>query len=231
MTKTLVALIALTVIIAIVAIAISKISKSKKPVKSSLPYQTVGSLFTPAERSFLGVLDQAIGENIRIFGKVRVADVITPKKGISKSDWQIAFNKISAKHFDFVLCDKSDLSVKCVIELNDSSHSSKSRNERDEFLSQACDSVNLSLIQIPAKSTYSIVELKGLLSEYLAISSAKNYGVSNEIANNAASEAKLCPKCSSQMVKRVAKKGSHTGEEFWACSAFPKCRFTEEITT
>ena len=41
---------------------------------SELPYQRKKSLFTNAERSFLGVLDQAIDERLRVFGKVRVAD-------------------------------------------------------------------------------------------------------------------------------------------------------------
>jgi ssDNA-binding Zn-finger/Zn-ribbon topoisomerase 1 len=41
---------------------------------------------------------------------------------------------------------------------------------------------------------------------------------------------KVCPKCSASMVKRVAKKGTHAGEEFWACSAFPRCRTIEAIS-
>lgn len=36
-------------------------------------------------------------------------------------------------------------------------------------------------------------------------------------------EAPSCPKCSSQMVKRVSKKGPHAGKAFWGCSRFPKC--------
>jgi restriction system protein len=33
-----------------------------------------------------------------------------------------------------------------------------------------------------------------------------------------------CPKCSSPMVKRVAKRGQNAGNEFWGCSQYPKCR-------
>lgn len=33
-----------------------------------------------------------------------------------------------------------------------------------------------------------------------------------------------CPKCSSVMVKRVAKSGDNTGKAFLGCSNFPKCR-------
>jgi restriction system protein len=39
-----------------------------------------------------------------------------------------------------------------------------------------------------------------------------------------------CPTCSSLMVKRVAQKGRGTGEPFWGCSNFPRCRAVRSIT-
>jgi hypothetical protein len=36
----------------------------------SYKYRQQGPLFTAAERSFLGVLDQAVSDNYRVFGKV-----------------------------------------------------------------------------------------------------------------------------------------------------------------
>ena len=33
-----------------------------------------------------------------------------------------------------------------------------------------------------------------------------------------------CPKCDSEMVLRVAKKGQNAGNKFWGCSNFPTCR-------
>jgi restriction system protein len=38
-----------------------------------------------------------------------------------------------------------------------------------------------------------------------------------------------CPKCSSPMVKRSAKKGPNLGNEFLGCSSFPKCRHIEQL--
>jgi len=38
------------------------------------------------------------------------------------------------------------------------------------------------------------------------------------------SSAKPCPKCGSAMVLRTSKKGPRAGNQFWGCSAFPKCR-------
>ena len=33
-----------------------------------------------------------------------------------------------------------------------------------------------------------------------------------------------CPKCGSKMLLKEAKRGSNTGNKFWGCSSYPKCR-------
>ena len=37
---------------------------------------------------------------------------------------------------------------------------------------------------------------------------------------------KFCPKCEQEMILRTAKKGRNSGQNFWGCSAYPRCRFT-----
>ncbi len=39
----------------------------------------------------------------------------------------------------------------------------------------------------------------------------------------------LCPKCGCKLVLRTAKKGDNAGKEFYGCSAFPKCRYIQDI--
>ncbi|MBA3013968.1 MAG: restriction endonuclease [Proteobacteria bacterium] len=39
----------------------------------------------------------------------------------------------------------------------------------------------------------------------------------------------MCPKCGSQMKKRVARQGNNAGKEFWGCIAFPKCKGTRTL--
>lgn len=34
----------------------------------------------------------------------------------------------------------------------------------------------------------------------------------------------LCPRCSSSMIKRIAKRGANAGNAFWGCSAYPDCK-------
>ena len=37
-----------------------------------------------------------------------------------------------------------------------------------------------------------------------------------------------CPRCGSRLVLRTAKKGSNAGQQFYGCSAYPKCRYTRK---
>lgn len=39
-----------------------------------------------------------------------------------------------------------------------------------------------------------------------------------------------CPKCGSSMVLRTAKRGAGAGNQFWGCSAYPKCRVVQNVT-
>ena len=224
-------LVAAILFIFIVAYFSGAIAQNPDGQSKEYPYRKLDMLFTPAERSFLGVLNQAAGDAVHIFGKVRVADVIAPRKGMERGDRQRAFNRISSKHFDFLLCDKDRLSVLCAIELNDSSHSRENRKRRDEFLSGACKAANVPLIQLPARAAYSISEIQKVLAPFIQAPPPGKVEIGRTSAKTreeTITGEKACPKCSSVMVKRVAKKGENAGNEFWACSAFPKCRYIEK---
>lgn len=216
-------------ILVIIIIAIVKFSLQKVDNSAELKYQKLDVLFTSAERSFLGVLKLATDDTVEVFGKVRVADVITPLKGQQRSIWQKSFNKISAKHFDFILCRKDDLTPICAIELNDSSHNSKKRKDRDDFLEGACNSAGFPLVQIKAKATYKVTDIKQAITDFLPTGETHHVKETEvTLEPEAVKGERVCPKCSSSMAVRVARKGRNIGNEFWACSAFPKCRHTEE---
>jgi hypothetical protein len=124
------------------------------------PYLPAKALFSAAERSFLGVLDQAVGPQHRVFGKVRVADLASVKPGLSNSARQGALNRVASKHFDFVVCRTSDLAVVCAVELNDKSHSSQRAKIRDDLLLKVCQAINLPLLTVQAQRAYSFQEVQ-----------------------------------------------------------------------
>ena len=82
------------VVISAVLVARSVLKKSRGRGEMSYPYIAAESLFTPHEREFLRVLEEAAGA-YRVYGKVRVADVIEIHKGLSKGERQGALNRTS----------------------------------------------------------------------------------------------------------------------------------------
>ena len=209
----------LIVIVLVILVVVKQLPKNES-YNSEYQYQQIGKLFTPAEISFLGALKLAVNDELEIYGKVRVADILKPQRNKNRSIWQKSFNKISAKHFDFILCQKNTMKPICAIELNDKSHKNKKRAERDAFLASACESASFPLISIAAQAAYKVPEIKEELSAFLQSSTRSPTALEQ-------SDEKLCPKCSSLMALKVAKKGKNIGKQFWACFAFPKCRHIE----
>lgn len=128
---------------------------SSEAGRIEFPYQRGKPLFSAAERSFLGVLDQAVGPDNRVFAKVRVADVAAVMPGLGSAARQGALNRIAAKHFDFVVCRGSDLSVLCAVELNDGSHASARVAGRDELVANVCRVIGLPLLTVTVRHAYS----------------------------------------------------------------------------
>jgi very-short-patch-repair endonuclease len=67
---------------------------------------------------------------------------------------QTAFNRVSSKHVDFVLCDPSTLAPVVAIELDDSTHYRRDRADRDAFVNQLFKVIGVSLIRHRVQSAY-----------------------------------------------------------------------------
>jgi len=162
------------VVLVVVALAVVAASKAKGGSGSSVgfPYQRAGALFSAAERSFLGVLDQAASPEYRVFGKVRIADLAVLKPGLSASARQGALNRVASKHFDFVVCRASDFSAVCAVELNDKSHGSKRGQARDEFVVSVCRAIELPLLQVHAQRSYVVTDIRAQLQAAIGVAEA-----------------------------------------------------------
>ena len=139
---------ALLILFVVAVIFFFKLFFKNKNDNHDIHYEKQSALFTPAERSFMCVLTLALEDNALVFGKVRVADILKPGSGLSGKKWWSLFNKISQKHFDFIVCEKSDLSILCAIELNDKSHGSKKAQERDAFLQSSYGDTILNSLEL-----------------------------------------------------------------------------------
>lgn len=117
-----------------------------------LSYDKKRFLPSKAEKAFYLVLLPVVPEDHVLFPKIRIADVLSVKSGSEKR--QSLLNKISSKHFDFLVCDRKWLEPRMAIELDDASHRKPARQARDAFLNGACKAAGLPLLHIPARSAY-----------------------------------------------------------------------------
>ena len=161
MTELLKLLLPVLIVIVVVAILLPLLKSGGKA--SAINYKRIDRLFSKAERSFYGVLAQAVGSQFNIMGKVRLSDVIRPGGNNGRSGWQSAFNRITSKHLDFVACDPSDFSIRFAVELDDSSHHRGDRTARDKFLNEAMKSAGVPLFRFSAKRAYSIADIRSEL--------------------------------------------------------------------
>jgi len=158
--------IAIIIIIALLAIALQLLKlkgASDGGSAESDVYYLKKSLYSAAERSFLGILESIDFEDVTIQSKVRLADVFGLKKGLDRSLRQRALNRITSKHVDYLLVQKSDGRPLLGIELDDSSHEAEDRKQRDQFVDGVFRSAGLPLLHVPAKSSYDPKEIRRLL--------------------------------------------------------------------
>lgn len=64
------------------------------------------------------------------------------------------FNKIRSKTIDFVIADKKSCRARLCIELDDSTHDSKKRKERDEFINELFKTLEMKLLRIKVSDNY-----------------------------------------------------------------------------
>ena len=190
------------------------------------PYVGTDSLLTPAELNFFNVLKTVMPDDFCIMCKVRLADLIKVNRNLPRSDSQSAFNRIQSKHIDFVICRTDDMSIYCVLELDDKSHNQASRQKRDAFVNDSLKGAGIPIRHIPVKRSYNLADLQQRLADI------NNEVKSANLANSDTAEEmpkvnQICSKCGAMMVLRTAQKGANAGNQFWGCSNYPKCRNIE----
>lgn len=148
-------------ILVLVFLMLRGFRRGKKP--SRYAYQRRGLLFNPDERAFYWMLQQAIGEDYEVFGKIHAADLILPKKN-SAYTGKKAFNPVEDRVFDFILCEKKSLNVACAIQLNASSQIVQ--REQDPLL-PICETVGLPLVRFIVQADYSIEIIRERLHQAL----------------------------------------------------------------
>ena len=189
-------------------------------VSQSLPYRLRDDFLSAAEFSFYKVLSSLGGSRLTVQSKVRLADVFfvaRPNENVT------FFNRIAQKHFDFLVCDSVTMKPLFAVELDDSSHKRNNRQERDEFVENACKAAGLPLLRLPVQREYNPRELAAqiapLVKDKIGVSTPPQPEV-----NKPVSSVPLCSKCGIPMVLRTVAQGEHKGKQFYGCQNYPRCR-------
>lgn len=182
---------------------------------NQLPYRQRDDFLSAAELSFYRVLTQTIGKQAVVLCKVNLADIffVTQTK-----DSQSHRNKIDRKHVDFLLCDPTTMRPGLGIELDDSSHGRRDRQQRDELVDRVFKAAGLPLLRIPAQVGFNPTDLLSKVLPHLQAVAAKPV-----TAQTAGDDPPTCPKCRVPMLLRTASKGTQVGQQFYGCRNYPKC--------
>lgn len=192
--------------IAFVAMCASFLLIMKLKKKQSHDYCLKETLFSRVERSFFIILKQAASDRYEIFAKVRIADILTPQKGLNRKSWQMAFAKIANKHFDYVLCNKDTLEIVAVIELDDKSHEKASVIDRDFFIKTICINAGLSFIRFHAKESYQIQAIQDKIADALKLSETVSEMSARHIHNESTYASSITPKRKLTLVLKIQKR-------------------------
>ena len=132
------------------------------------PYRIKPRLLSRAETNAFRVLLLAKPPELLLLASVRLADVIQPAVARrNHSAYRTQLNRIIQKQLDFVLCDPNTTRPLLAIELQDASHNSEKRRQRDRFVSEALYAAGLPLLFIRASGTYQVAELRSTIKEML----------------------------------------------------------------
>jgi hypothetical protein len=225
----------------------SSITEASVEPGFSFPYAVNDHFLTNAELSFYLQAREVLSDKYILCPKVSIAEILN----ITEKDYrasQTAFNKISRKRVDFVVCEAEAMKVLYAIELDDSSHDSPSRQERDDFVNKAFEAADLPLLHVDCKRAYSYQDMIGILFAPLQPKKATPVTQQTPAAGPVASSAfvsspqkraatppplpvkkestinVICPKCGAPMKKVIVKAGAHAGDEYSVCSNYPQCQ-------
>ncbi len=114
--------------------------------RDRFPYER-RPLLTENEQQLYEILAPIAEElGLLLLVKMRLADIMAVRS--SARDYMGAFNRIKAKHTDFILCDRRTLEVLAGIELDDASHQRADRIERDAFVDSAYQACGIPLLHV-----------------------------------------------------------------------------------
>jgi hypothetical protein len=127
-------------------------------------------MLSRGELAFYCVLRRALQGVFGISIKTRLVDlvIVPPELWDTPDSW-----RLSQKHVDFDLYDRQTTDIIAVIELDDRSHETPERRQRDRFLNRVFKSVGVPIYHVRAARSYSHIELREVLSSVIGLTTSR----------------------------------------------------------
>ncbi len=155
-------LFALLSLVVIVGVLASRLNDNSFP----FPFDSKPSVFTPAEKNFQNLLEQAMGYKYRIINRVKLADIVTIRNGVSNKASQNAVTNAEGKYLDFVICERDSMKLLGVIDLVDTQGKGY-KIKKDWFVSGALEAASIPHLRIKVKANYTLDEIRACINSRL----------------------------------------------------------------
>ncbi|WP_018693012.1 DUF2726 domain-containing protein [Algicola sagamiensis] len=146
----------LTVLCVLIAVIVSRFMDNGNPY----PFTKRSNMYTGIERSFLTMLERAMGKDYKVMSRVRLTDLIEIKDGTSSRAKRAAMLKANTKYIDFVLCDKNSMDIVAAVDLVNNNDKSGHKAGQDWFVTGALESAGLPHIRIKVRPGYKVDEIR-----------------------------------------------------------------------
>lgn len=121
-------------------------SGSRHKQKPEYRYTPKTYIMTKRESQFFTRLNSILGDRYYIFPQVHLSSLLDHK--VKNQNWKAALAKIQRKSVDYALVDKQTLITRYALELDDSTHNSATRIERDKLVDGIFDVAGTPLIRL-----------------------------------------------------------------------------------
>ncbi len=155
-------LFALISLIVIVAVLASRLNDNSFP----FPFDSKQVIFTSAEKNFQNLVEQAMGGKYRVINRVKLADIVTIRNGVSDRASQSAVNNAEGKYLDFVICDRHTMKLLGAIDLVDTQGKGY-KIKKDWFVSGALEAASIPHLRIKVKANYTLEEIRSCINTRL----------------------------------------------------------------
>jgi hypothetical protein len=135
----------------------------------AFPFKKNTTLFTQVERTFLNLIEEAVGKQFKVLCRVKLNDVVTLRQNADKKTAQAAVSRASNRHLDFVLCSKEDMTPVIAIDLVHNMGKEGYKSQRDWFVSGALDAARIPHVRIKVKSGYKVKDIRECIEAKLAV--------------------------------------------------------------